>query len=241
MKTGIITQARMTSTRLPGKVLKTVLGKALLQHQIERLRRSRADEVIVATTTNAADEPIVALCRELSVPFFRGSELDVLARCQGAAKASGLDLVVRVTSDCPLIDPWVVDQVLALHSSSGADFAANTLQRTYPRGMDTEVFSAAMLEEAAAEACLPYEREHVTPFFYQRPQRYRLANLAYKTDQSGHRWTVDTPEDFQLIERLLSALYPEKPGFSLEDILALISRHPEWSRLNAGSEQKPLL
>jgi spore coat polysaccharide biosynthesis protein SpsF len=240
MKTGIITQARMTSTRLPGKVLKTVLGKTLLEHHIERLRRAKVDEVVVATTTNAEDEPVVALCRKLSVPYFRGSELDVLGRYAGAAKQRGLDLVVRVTSDCPLIDPLVIDRVIALRSDK-YDYASNTITRSYPRGMDTEVFSGEMLAQAAAEAKEGYEREHVTPFFYKRPERFRIGQDVYPTDESAHRWTVDTPEDFLLIEKLLTGLYPEKPDFSLEDALALIGRHPGWSRLNAGVEQKPVL
>lgn len=239
MKTGIITQARMTSTRLPGKVLKTVLGKPLLQHQLERLRRASADEVVVATTTNVDDEPVVALCRKLSVPFFRGSEGDVLSRYDGAAKAFGLELVVRVTSDCPLIDPSVIDQVIAFRSDK-YDYASNTLTRSYPRGMDTEVFSTEMLSLAAAEATAPYEREHVTPFFYKRPERFRLGQVVYSSDESAHRWTVDTPEDFALIEKLLTGLVPSKPDYTLEDALALIARHPEWSALNAHIVQKKL-
>jgi spore coat polysaccharide biosynthesis protein SpsF len=239
MKTGIITQARMTSTRLPGKVLKTVLGKPLLQHHIERLRRAKVDEVIVATTTNAADEPVVALCRKLDVPYFRGSELDVLERYAGAVRRRELELVVRVTSDCPMIDPLVVDRVVSLRADK-YDYASNTVTRSYPRGMDTEVFGAEMLFQAAAEAKEPYEREHVTPFFYKRPERFRIGQDVYPRDESAHRWTVDTPEDFALIEKLLTGLIPEKPDYTLEDALALIAKHPDWSALNAHVEQKKL-
>ncbi len=241
MKTVIIVQARMTSTRLPGKVLKPILGKPMLTYQIERLQRvSRADELVIATTTNAADEPIVSLCHDMTVPVFRGSEEDVLSRYYEAAAEHQAEVVVRITSDCPLIDPAVVDTVIDFYLSyrSEYDYVSNTLERTYPRGMDCEVFPFSVLETAAREATLPPDREHVTPFVYRQPQRFRLANVAYHEDKSHLRWTVDTPEDFQLIARMMEALYPTNPLFTLEDCLALIDRHPEWTALNAHVEQK---
>ncbi|NEO12175.1 MULTISPECIES: glycosyltransferase family protein [unclassified Moorena] len=241
MKLVIIVQARMTSTRLPGKVLKQVLGKPLLDYQIERLRRVKlADEIVIATTINQTDEPIVELCNSISIPYFRGSEEDVLARYYGAAVEHQADVVVRVTSDCPLIDPQVIDQVIQfyLDHQGEYDYVSNSLQRTYPRGMDTEVFSFAALDEAFHEASAQPDREHVTPFIHRQPERYRLGHVTYVEDNSNHRWTVDTAEDFELIRRMLEALYSQQPEFTLEYCLDLVSQHPDWSELNAHIEQK---
>lgn len=241
MNTVIIIQARMNSTRLPGKVLKTVLEKTLLEYQIERLRRVvSADEIVIATTTNDVDEPIVNLCSSLSVPCFRGSEEDVLARYHGAAQAFGADVVVRVTSDCPLIDPGVVSRVIEFYLTHHNDYhyVSNVLERSYPRGMDTEVFSFKTLNEAYLEAKTLSQREHVTPYIYNNVSKYRLANVSNCCDQSSHRWTVDTPEDFELIRRIIEALYPVRPEFSLEDILGLLAENQGWSDINRHIEQK---
>lgn len=241
MKTVILVQARMTSTRFPGKVLKKVLGKPLLEYQIERLRRVKlADEIVIATTTNETDEPIIELCDRLTIPYFRGPEEDVLSRYHGAAKAHQVDVVVRVTSDCPLIDPQVIDSVIQFYISHQAeyDYVSNCLERSYPRGMDTEVFSFHALHEAFLEATAQPEREHVTPFIYRHPERYRLAQVTYSENQSHHRWTVDTPEDFELIKRIIEALYPKFPEFTLEYCLNLLEQRPDWSELNAHVEQK---
>lgn len=241
--TVIIVQARMTSTRLPGKVLKTVLGKPLLDYQLERLRRVKlASRIVIATTTNDTDQPIVEWCEHRGVDCFRGSEHDVLARYHGAAALHHADTVVRVTSDCPLIDPAVIDHVIGhyLDHRDSCDYASNCLERSYPRGMDAEVFSRHALDEAFAEATEGSEREHVTPFIYRHPERYRLANIAYRENQGRHRWTVDTPEDFELVEKILNALYPAKPAFTLEDVLNLLQQHPDWADINAHVEQKKL-
>ncbi len=243
MKTAIIIQARMTSTRLPGKILKMVLDKPLLEYQIERLKRvNRADQIIIATTINETDNPIVDLCNKMEVPFYRGSEQDVLARYYYAAREKQADVIVRVTSDCPLIDPQVIDKVIGfyLNHKSDCDYVANVLERTYPRGMDTEVFSFQGLEEAFREAVDPPEREHVTPFFYRHPERYRLSNVAYHENQSQHRWTVDTIEDFLLIKNIIEELYPSNPTFTFEDVLRVLDRNPEWISINAGIEQKEI-
>lgn len=243
MNTAIIVQARMSSTRLPGKILKTVMGKTLLEYQIERLRRVKsADQLIIATTDKEAEQPIVDLCDNLGVSCFRGSETDVLGRYYGAAVAYHADVVVRITSDCPLIDPAVVDRVVRFYQEhcSSYDYATDTLEPnlTYPRGMDTEVFSFRALKEAYLEAKDQAEREHVTVFIKRRPERYRLVNLPYHQDYSRYRWTVDTPEDFQLIERIITTLYPVKPLFTFEDCLWLLEEHPEWAALNSHIEQK---
>ncbi|HIK32263.1 MAG TPA: glycosyltransferase family protein [Oscillatoriales cyanobacterium M4454_W2019_049] len=239
MKIVIIVQARMTSTRLPGKVLKQVLGKPLLEYQIERLHRVQlADEIVIATTTKATDDPIVELCDRLSIPYFRGSEEDVLARYHGAAKAHQADVIVRVTSDCPLIDPQAIDRVIQSYIDDRYDYVSNCIERTYPRGMDTEVFSFKALNEAFLEATAKPDREHVTPFIHRQPDRYKLGSVLYNQNCSQHRWTVDTPEDFALIQKILESLYPQNPEFSLEDCLELFDRYPEWSKINAHIEQK---
>ncbi len=241
MKTAIIIQARMTSTRLPGKVLKEVLGKPLLEYQVERLRRVKlADEIVIATTTNETDQPILDLCYKLSVPYFRGPEDDVLARYHGAARQYPADIVIRITSDCPLIDPAVVDRMIMFFKNHYPkyDYVSNCLQRTYPRGMDTEVFTFKALSEAFSEAKTQPEREHVTPFIYRRPDRYSLANVHCDKNYSCHRWTVDTPEDFELIQNMIAALYPVNPCFSLQDCLEILRKNPAWVKINSHIEQK---
>ena len=241
MKIVIIVQARMTSTRLPGKVLKKVLDKPLLEYQIERLRRVKlADEIVIATTTNETDEPIVELCNSLSTPYFRGSEEDVLSRYYETAKAHQADVIVRVTSDCPLIDPQVIDRVIQFYidHQTKYDYVSNCLERTYPRGMDTEVFSFKALQEAWLEATALPDKEHVTPFIYRQPQRYRLTSIKYSENRSHHRWTVDTPEDFELIKRMIEAIYPQLADFTLIDCLTLLQNNPTWLTINANIQQK---
>lgn len=242
MSTVIIVQARMASTRLPGKIMKKVLGKTLLEYQLERLSRvKQADQVVIATTDHGEEEPIVELCQRLGFSYFRGAEEDVLARYYGAATKFGAEVVVRITSDCPLIDPAVVDKVIGFYLAHQEeyDYVSNTFpELTYPRGMDTEVFAYKVLKEAYQEAKDQPEREHVTIFIKRRPERYRIKNLPYVKDYSHYRWTVDTPEDFALIEKMITALYPVNPHFTLEDCLLLMEEHPEWVKINAGIQQK---
>lgn len=240
MKTLIIVQARMTSTRLPGKVLLPLAGEPMLTRLIERLRRvRRADGIVVATTTNATDDPIAALCAQLGVPCHRGSEHDVLSRYADAARVHGADVVVRITSDCPLIDPALIDQTIAAFDEGGSDYVSNMLPPTWPYGMAVEVFSAAALAQAHAEATQAAEREHVTPFLYWHPERYRLRNVASPVDLSHHRWTVDTPEDYALVSRLFDHLMPTRPNFTQADVLALLEQHPDWIAINQHIRQKP--
>lgn len=240
MTTLLIVQARMTSTRLLGKVLLPLAGEPMLARLVERLRRVRqADGIVVATTTNVTDDPIVALCEELGVASHRGSEHDVLARFADAAAAHRADVVVRITADCPLLDPALVDQAIDLYQRGGHDYVSNMLPPTWPYGMAVEVFSAHALQQARAEATQPAEREHVTPFIYWRPERYALGNFASSVDLSAHRWTVDTPEDYELVRRLFEALYPQQPAFNQADVLALLARHPDWVQINEHVQQKP--
>ncbi len=241
MRTAIIVQARMTSTRLPGKVLKEVLGRPLLQYQMERLQRvAFADDVVIATTANGTDQPIIDFCKALDITYYRGSEDDVLERYFEAAESARADLVVRVTSDCPLIDPAVIDRVLKVYARAGGavDYVSNTLTRTYPRGMDCEVFPFRVLEQAHRQATEPVEREHVTPYVYRHPDKFRMMNVICDEDLSGHRWTVDTAEDFELISRMIEYLYPRKSEFSFQDCLDALSDNADWIYLNQHIEQK---
>ncbi len=243
MKTVIIVQARMTSTRLPGKILLPVLNKPLLEYQVERLRRVRlSDDLVIATTENETDEPIVELCRKLQVPYFRGPEEDVLARYFGAAREFQADSIVRITSDCPLIDPEIIDRVIGVFNTNRDqfDYVSSSLRRTYPRGMDTEVLPFNILKEAYEEAVHNEEREHVTPFVYLRPKRYRLGSVENEADYSHYRLTVDTREDFELIKLLIEKLYPSNPLFGLQDIINLLLGNPEWAAINSHVEQKKL-
>lgn len=242
-KTAIIVQTRMTSTRLPGKVLKEVLGKTLLEYLIERLRRVElANAMIIATTINDSDLPIVDICNRLGVHVTRGSEYDVLARYYETARLHNVDLIVRVTSDCPLIDPQVIDKAIRFfHEHDTAyDYVTNGLTQSYPYGMSTEVIPFRVLEEAAREGYAEPEREHVTPFIYLRPERYRIGQVIHEENLSRHRWTVDTPEDFELVRRILEALYPTNPEFGMRDVLSLLRSHPEWSDINSHVRQKKL-
>ncbi len=238
-----IIQARMTSTRLPGKVLKTVLGKPLLEYQIERVKRSNfINEIVIATTTNESDDLIVELCKKIEIKYYRGSEEDVLSRYYEAAMENHSDIIIRLTSDCPIIDTNVMDQVIQnyIEYQDQYDYVSNTLIRSYPRGMDTEAFSFKTLEQAYKNANKSYEREHVTPYIYQHPELFRIKTIKNKTDYSQHRWTVDTPEDFELIKRIIEALYPINPTFTMNNIIELLNKNLDWIKINAHIEQKKI-
>lgn len=241
MKTIIINQARMSSSRLPGKVLKQVLNKSLLEYQIERLKKVKlADEIVVATTELAVDDPIINLCKKLAVKFFRGSENDVLSRYHAAAVEHEAKLIVRITSDCPLIDPQVIDDVIQAYVSvyPKYDYISNCQERTFPRGMDVEIFSFLALNEAYLEADKIFDREHVTLFIHKQPQRYKIGQVKFNQNLSENRWTVDTHEDYELIKKIIEYLYPLNPNFSMIDVLDLLSKNPQWRLINSHVEQK---
>jgi spore coat polysaccharide biosynthesis protein SpsF len=241
MKIAAIVQARMTSTRLPGKVMKVVLGKTLLEYQIERIKKVKLiNQIIVATTTNSEDDSIVSLCEQLDIPYFRGSEADVLSRYYEAATKFNVDIIVRLTSDCPLIDPQVINETIREFLMSEMDYISNSLVRTYPRGMDTEVFSYQKLKEINELADKLYEREHVTPYFYEHPNLYTIKNVVNSKDYSDYRLTVDTAEDFCLIKKIIHSLYPTKIEFNLSDIINVLETNPSWVKINADIEQKRL-
>lgn len=239
----IVTQARMTSTRLPGKVLKEAAGKPLFAHHLERLKRVRAaDAVIVATTVNATDDPIVDLAQSLGFPFVRGDEQDVLDRFVRAARAEDAGIVVRVTSDCPLIDPALLDTLIARYRTGQAetppiDYACIDVSR-FPRGMDAEIFSRVLLEEAGREATEQAEREHVTPYIYRRPDRFRLVGVGPDAGTWPYRLCVDEDSDLALVRRLLDAFLPANPDFGWQDCCKLLDDHPEWVAINRAVQQR---
>ena len=229
----IVLQARMSSSRLPGKVLKPLHGRPMLAQQIERVRRaSRTDRLIVATTLRPEDDAIADLCQELGVNFSRGSRDDVLDRFYQAVKDLNPTHVVRITGDCPLIDPANLDEVVDLHLLEGNDHTHNSSTRTYPDGLDVEVMTFASLEAAWREARLPSEREHVTPFIYKQPERFKLGEWRSPVNHGSLRLTVDEPDDLELVTRIFEALYPENPTFSLQDIVDFLEANPELKELN---------
>jgi len=243
VKVVAITQARMTSTRLPGKVMLEVAGRSLLGHHIDRVRRAATvDEVVVATTTNASDDVIAAWCDREEVAVFRGSENDVLSRYAGAARRHDADVIVRVTSDCPLIDPGVIDRTVRAFAAAAleCDYASNRIVQTYPRGLDTEVVWRSVLNTTDQEVSDPSDREHVTLFVWRQPERFRLVNVSADGDYSRHRWTVDTQDDYELVRRILEELYPRRPDFTFADCLDCIRRHADWPSINAHVLQKEI-
>lgn len=237
----IIVQARMTSSRLPGKVLKKVLGRPLLQYLIERLQRCKSTgEVVIATSTDSSDDPIVALCGSLEVPVVRGPLDDVLLRYWMAAKRYEADPVIRICSDCVLIDPEIIDEALEFFLSAPQryDYVCNFFMRCYPRGFEVEVFTQEALKQAEGKARKADEREHVTPFILRHKELFSHGSVVSDKNLGMHRWVVDTEEDFELVNRVIEKLYPKNPEFSMEDIQQLLGEHPEWVALNANVQQK---
>lgn len=233
-----IIQARMSSTRLPGKVLTDIGGRTALARVVGRLQMCPGIfSIVVATTTQSIDDAIVLECARLSVPCRRGSERDVLDRYYQTAKKMQADCVVRITSDCPLIDPEIVDRTIEIFFEKQADYASNSLSGTYPRGLDAEVFTFSGLERAWHEATREYEREHVTPYFYEHPEIFRIASLTNPIDYSHHRWTLDTAEDLALIRELYARL-GNRDHFSWKEALAVAEQEPALANLNSHILQK---
>lgn len=240
MRIGIISQARMTSTRLPGKVLLTAAGQPLLHYHAERLRQSGLP-LYLAVTTNVQDDVLAAWAAANCLPCVRGDEHDVLSRYQFCADTFGLDVVVRVTSDCPLIDGRLVRAGVDayLRANDPQLYLSNVLQRTYPRGLDFEVFSGELLREAATHATLASDREHVTPYIHQnRSAQVRFAHITRAADASGFRLTVDTAEDFALARTLIEQ--HQAAALDAEALIALMQAHPELAAINQHIEQKKL-
>ncbi|MDK2961315.1 MAG: spore coat polysaccharide biosynthesis protein SpsF [Eubacteriaceae bacterium] len=243
MKVVCIVQARVGSTRLPAKILKKIFDKTVLEHDIERLRRVKnISDLIIATTANEQDDLIVDECQRLNVKYFRGSEEDVLSRYYHAAQENQADIVVRVTSDCPLIDPETSEKIIDfyLDHKEEYDYVSNTIDRSYPRGLDTEVFSFTALEDAFLLATKKYEREHVTPYIYQHPEKFEIAQFKNKQDFSDYRWTLDTKEDFEVIKLVYEGLYQKKKDFDYADILCFVKENPYIVEINKEIVQKKL-
>lgn len=241
MKNVVIMQARVNSSRLKAKVLKEIKGKTILEHDIERIKQAKkVDEIIIATTKNRVDDAIVDVAKKCGVRYFRGSEDDVLERYYQAAKEFDVQHIIRITSDCPLIDPFIIDEVIQKYEEMNPDIITNVPNEwekmTYPRGLDLEIFSFDWLEKAYLEATSKYDREHVSPYIYDNAkERYYHR---YSKDYSKYRWTLDTPEDWQVIEKIYEHFYKGEHNFYFLDIIEFIEQHPEITMINEKIEQK---
>lgn len=249
MKTAVIIQARMGSSRLPGKVLSLVCGKSLLAHLVERLQTQPVGEIVVATTVADGDLAIVNECAHLGVQVVRGSEDDVLARYLYAAEVVKAERIVRITADCPLLEPALIPAMLEQLQAEKLDYLTNSPEEGLPLGQSVEVFTRQALELAGKMATERYQREHVTPYLYEDPTRCRSAQIGWPAamertwpkDLSHHRWTVDTAEDLDLVTRILEALYRPGELFGIQDVVDLLAAHPAWMAINADVRQKTFL
>lgn len=238
MKIVAIIQARMGSTRLPGKTLMPLAGKPMLVRVVERVSRAKQlDDLVVATTESPMDANITALCGANAWKCFRGSEEDVLDRYYRAAQATHADVIVRVTADCPVVDPDLIDSAITSFRLGRFDYVSNGLDpRTYPRGLDVEVFSNETLGRAWKEDANLAWREHVTPYIYRHPEEFRLHRIAGERDFSAHRWSVDTAEDYELLRKIYEH-FDDRP-FGWMAVLRLVEQHPDWAMLNSHIHQK---
>ncbi len=242
MRTIAIVQARMTSTRFPGKVLAPLAGGPMVLRQLERVARARSlDAVVGATSSDPSDDPLAAVLEAAGYPVVRGSLEDVLDRFIDAIDTFEPDVVVRLTADCPLISPAVIDLVVGRFQETGADYASNTMTPTFPDGLDVEVIRTAVLRQVAQIATDPPEREHVTLGVYRRPDRFRIENVAGEQDLSDLRWTVDTHDDYAFVQGVYDELYARQPDFDLADILAYLERHPERNRTERDAARNAAL
>ena len=229
----------MGSTRLPGKVLRPLAGSTVLARLLERVLSARlVGEVVVATTTEVQDEAIVAACKDLGVKCFRGHPTDLLDRHYRAAQCFRAEAVVKIPSDCPLIDPLVIDQVLAKYLTHAGEYeyVSNLHPPTYPDGNDVEVMSLDALETAWREARRSFEREHTTPYLWESPDRFRIGNVEWDSGfdlSMSHRFTLDYEEDYEFVSRVFDALYPRNPHFGVQDIISFLITNPEVYAINA--------
>jgi spore coat polysaccharide biosynthesis protein SpsF len=216
-------------------------GRPLIDYQIDSLNRvAGVDHFVLATSRSAEDDPIASFCRGKGIPTFRGRQEDVLDRVYQAARAADADIVIRSCADCPLIDSELVQAVLDYYLAhrSSLDYASNIIERSYPRGLDCEVFSMAALERCWKEAMLPRERRHVTLHIYEHPESFRCANVAQEEDQSFYRWTVDEPDDFVFVSNVIKDLNRRREEVHLSSVLAVLAEHPSWISINAHVKQK---
>lgn len=234
-----VMQARMSSTRMPGKIMQPLVGnKPLLLHMAERVQAAQhAGTVVIATTSDPADKPIVELCQRHNLLCLQGHPTDLLDRHYQAGVAHHADVVVKIPSDCPLIDPAIIDRVIGVYLAEPDqyDFVSNLHPATYPDGNDVEVMRMSALATAWQEATQDFEREHTTPFFWEQPKRFRHHNVTWETglDYSmSHRWTIDYEADYHFIRAVYQALYPQNPLFTINDILQLLTQQPDLMQLN---------
>jgi len=240
MRIVAIVQARMNSNRLPGKVLKDIYGESMLSRVVHRVNSATSlDKVVVATSDTIVDDLVENECDKLGVSVFRGSEDDVLDRFFQAALFYKAEVGVRITADCPLIEPIIIDKVVQAFLNSDVDYASNTLQRTYPRGLDVEAVSLHALTVAWKNSSKPYHRAHVTPYIYENPDLFKLLSVTNSIDWSRYRWTVDTPEDLQFVRRVYEIIGGNSL-FSWNDVLSLCEDNQSLVELNCNVQQKPL-
>ena len=235
-----IVQARMDSSRLPGKVLKEILDKSLLEYLIERIEKSTLlDEIIIATSHKSCDDIIQKFCNEKYIKCFRGSENDVLSRFYEAATESKADYIIRICADSPVIDFSLIDELISefTEKSHNCDYLSNTINQTYPLGMNVEIFTSQALKKAYINAKTLYEREHVTPYIYSHPKQFSIGQKHLDKDMSFLRLTVDEQKDFELIKYIIEELYPTNPNYTLSDILNLYDKNPEIFKINSNVKQ----
>jgi spore coat polysaccharide biosynthesis protein SpsF len=236
MKLGII-QARMGSTRLPGKIMADIAGKPLIRHVIERSQAAKTmDRLVVATTQGAEDDALEAYLKELGIGCFRGSVDDVLDRFYRCAESYKPSIIIRVTADDPLKDPEIIDRCVGhLLNDASLDYCSNTQRPTFPEGLDIEAFRFSALATAAKEANLPSEREHVTPFIWKRPERFKLHNFEHDKNLSDWRWTVDKQADLDFMRAVFGAFDGRGGQFSYREVIALLDGRPDIRAINAGT------
>lgn len=238
LKIVVVVQARMSSSRLPGKVLFPILGESLLYRMIERLRRVKYPiDIVVATSTDETDKIIEVVCQDKHIEFYRGQLHDLLDRHYQVGLLTEADAVIKIPADCPLIDPKIIDKVIDfyLQHENQYDYISNLHPATYPDGNDVELMTFDALERAWQEGRRPLELEHTTPYFWENPDKFRIANIAWESglDYSmSHRFTIDYYEDYQFIKRIFEELYPNNPAFTMEDVLKLIDLKPEIYEIN---------
>lgn len=238
-----IIEARMKSSRLPGKVLKPILGKPMLELLVERIKQARyVDHIVIATTGSASDDPIEDLAKRLNVGCFRGSEEDVLDRVLSAARKYKADVIVEITGDCPLVEAEKIDQMLRSYQYLDYDFIANRLDGSYPPGLGLRIFRKETLEKVDSLTKDPVDREHVTLYVWEHPELFSIYHFQNNLDPKfwGLRLTVDNEEDFVLIASIFQEIYPKNPGFGLYDIIDLLERHPELIEINKHIKDKPI-
>lgn len=240
-----IIQARLGSTRLPGKVLKELSGKSVLEHVIYRVSKSNLiDQIIVATTTNKEDDKIVDECFKIGVNYYRGDENNVLSRYYETAFDKGYETIIRITSDCPLIDPKIIDNMIRYFNNENEkyqlDYLSNSLKETFPRGFDVEIFTFNSLKEAYENATLEYEKEHVTPYIYLNQDKFTIKNYYNSNKYQNYRLTLDTYEDYLVIKNIYDNIYKEDSMFFYEDIISYLNQYPEIANINQHIKQKKL-